>query len=68
MVPLFKRGTKQIEIAATAVLTGDFELALPGLLGEGTPLSASSSASWQGKWVVEYEAGRAQPLTSGELV
>jgi putative transposase len=47
VLPLFKRQTREVgtmipELFLHGLSTGDFELALRGLLGEGAPLSVSS--------------------------
>ncbi len=60
VLPLFKRQTKQVrdlipELYLHGLASGDFELALRGLLGEGAPLSASSLQRLKEKWEVEYE-------------
>jgi hypothetical protein len=46
---------------------GDFELALRGLLGEGTPLSPPSRARRKAQWQAEYEAGKRQRLDGLEV-
>src|SRR5437879_6262422 len=60
VLPLFKRQTKQVrdlipELYLHGLASGDFELALRGLLGEGAPLSASSLQRLKEKWESEYE-------------
>jgi len=60
VLPLFKRNTQQVrdlipELYLHGLASGDFELALRGLLGEGAPLSASSLQRLKEKWQGEYE-------------
>ena len=68
ILPMFKRRTKEIgeilpELYLHGLSTGDFELALRGLLGDGAPLSASSIQRLKSKWEVEYEAWRSEDLS-----
>jgi putative transposase len=58
--PLFKRHTRQVrdlipELYLHGLASGDFELALQGLLGQGAPLWASSLQRLKEKWQGEYE-------------
>ena len=60
ILPLFKRQTKEVrglipELYLHGLASGDFELALRELLGEGAPLSASSLQRLKEKWQGEYE-------------
>jgi transposase-like protein len=60
VLPLFKRHTKEVgelipELYLHGLASGDFELALRELLGEGAPLSASSLQRLKEKWQGEYE-------------
>jgi len=48
--------------------SGDFELALRGLLGEGAPLSASSMQRLKGLWQAEYETWKRADRSGLELV
>ena len=48
--------------------SGDFELALRGLLGEGAPLSATSLQRLKGVWQAEYEQWKQGELSQLELV
>jgi len=48
--------------------SGDFELALRGLLGEGAPLSAGSLMRLKGAWQAEYAAWKRADLSQLELV
>jgi len=63
ILPLFKRQTKEVrelipELYLHGLASGDFELALRELLGEGAPLSASSLQRLKEKWQGEYEKWR----------
>jgi putative transposase len=67
VLPLFKRQTQQVrdlipELYLHGLASGDFELALRGLLGEGAPLSASSLQRLKEKWEQEYEQWRSTPI------
>jgi transposase-like protein len=60
VLPFFKRQTKQVrdlvpELYLHGLASGDFELALRHLLGEGAPLSPSSLQRLKEKWQGEYE-------------
>jgi transposase-like protein len=60
LLPLFKRQSKEVrelipELYLHGLASGDFELALRELLGEGAPLSASSLQRLKQKWQGEYE-------------
>jgi putative transposase len=60
VLPLFKRQTEAVrglipELYLHGLASGDFELALRELLGEGAPLSASSLQRLKEKWQGEYE-------------
>jgi transposase-like protein len=57
---MFKRHSKEVgdlipELYLHGLASGDFELALRELLGEGAPLSASSLQRLKTKWEGEYE-------------
>ena len=67
VLPLFKRQTKQVrdlipELYLHGLASGEFELALRGLLGEGAPLSATSLQRLKEKWEAEYEQWRGEPI------
>ena len=69
-LPLFKRQTKQVrdlipELYLHGLASGDFELALRGLLGQGAPLSASSLQRLKEKWQGEYEQWKSAPIEEG---
>jgi putative transposase len=60
LLPLFKRQSKEVrelipELYLHGLASGDFELALREVLGEGAPLSASSLQRLKKKWQGEYE-------------
>ncbi len=60
ILPMFKRQSKEVrelipELYLHGLASGDFELALRELLGEGAPLSASSLQRLKEKWQGEYE-------------
>ena len=67
VLPLFKRQTKEVrdlvpELYLHGLASGDFELALRGLLGEGAPLSATSLQRLKEKWQGEYEQWKSAPI------
>jgi transposase-like protein len=67
VLPMFKRQTKQVrelipELYLHGLASGDFELALRELLGDGAPLSASSLQRLKQKWESEYERWRSAPV------
>lgn len=73
VLPLFKRKSKELgemlpELYLHGLSSGDFELALRGLLGDGAPLSASSIQRLKAKWELEYDAWKKQDLSSLETV
>lgn len=60
ILPMFKRQTEAVralipELYLHGLASGDFEMALRELLGEGAPLSASSLQRLKEKWQGEYE-------------
>lgn len=60
ILPMFKRQSKEVrelipELYLHGLASGDFELALRELLGQGAPLSASSLQRLKEKWQGEYE-------------
>ena len=72
VLPLFKRQTREVrdllpELYLHGLSTGDFELALRGLLGEGAPLSATSLSRLKEKWEAEYEQWKRAPIEEAEL-
>jgi transposase-like protein len=73
VLPLFKRRTAELgamlpQLYLHGLSSGDFELALRGLLGEGAPLSAASLARLKGAWQTEYEGWKRADLSERELV
>jgi transposase-like protein len=73
VLPLFERRTTEVgkvlpELYLHGLSTGDFELALRGLLGDAAPLSASSIERLKSKWLVEFDAWRRRSLEGREVV
>jgi putative transposase len=73
VLPLFKRRSAELgallpRLYLHGLSTGDFELALRGLLGEGAPLSASSMQRLKGIWQAEYADWKRADLSHLELV
>lgn len=73
VLPLFKRRTAELgamlpQLYLHGLSSGDFELALRGLLGEGAPLSAASLLRLKGVWQAEYESWKGADLSELELV
>jgi transposase-like protein len=73
ILPLFKRRTKEVsemipELYLHGLATGDFELALRGLLGEGAPLSVGSLQRLKAKWQLEYESWKKRDVSSLKIV
>ena len=73
MLPLFKRRSNELgqmlpQLYLHGLATGDFELALRGLLGEGAPLSAGSLMRLKAGWQAEYAAWKRADLSQLELV
>lgn len=69
VLPLFKRRSKEIgemlpDLYLHGLSSGDFELALRGLLGDSAPLSASSIDRLKAKWKLEYDEWKARDLSS----
>jgi putative transposase len=67
ILPMFKRQSKQVralipELYLHGLASGDFELALRQLLGEGAPLSASSLQRLKEKWQGEYAQWHQEPI------
>src|ERR1041385_8605026 len=63
VLPLFKRRSQELgamlpQLYLHGLSSGDFELALRGLLGEGAPLLASALQRLKGVWQAEYEQGK----------
>src|SRR6202011_6188643 len=73
LLPLFVRRTEAVsellpQLYLQGLAQGDFELALRGLLGDGTPFSASSIERLRAKWQLEYEAWRSRRLDNLAVV
>jgi transposase-like protein len=73
ILPYFKRKSKDLgdvlpELYLHGLSSGDFELALRGLLGSGAPLSASSIQRLKAKWQLEYEEWQSGDLSELEVV
>jgi putative transposase len=73
VLPLFKRRSHELgamlpQLYLHGLSSGDFELALRGLLGEGAPLSAASLIRLKSAWQAEYAAWRRTDLSQLELV
>lgn len=73
VLPLFKRRSHELgamlpQLYLHGLASGDFELALRGLLGEGAPLSGASLMRLKGAWQAEYAAWRGTDLSQLELV
>ena len=71
VLPMFKRQSKQVralipELYLHGLASGDFELALRHLLGEGAPLSASSLQRLKEKWQSEYAQWNRQPIKESQ--
>jgi hypothetical protein len=73
VLPLFKRRTQAVgellpELNLHGLSTGDFELALRGLLSAGAPLSASSIQRLKARFEVEHEQWKERDLSQLEVV
>ena len=73
IIPFFKRRSKEVgqllpDLYLHGLAKGDFDLALRGLLGEGSPLLASVIERLKAKWHLEYEEWKGQDLSSFEVV
>jgi transposase-like protein len=71
VLPLFKRQTEAVralipELYLHGLASGDFELALRELLGDGAPLSASSLQRLKEKWQGEYEQWKSTAIEEKE--
>jgi putative transposase len=63
-------GVKELipELYLHGLATGDFELAMRGLLGEGASLSPASIIRLKAKWESEYESWRKRDLSEHKYV
>jgi putative transposase len=73
VLPLFTRRTQEVgtllpELYLHGLSSGDFELALRGLLGEGAPLSASSLQRLKARFELEYETWAKRDLSDLRIV
>ena len=73
ILPLFQRRTPEVahllpELYLHGLATGDFTLALRGLLGDGAPLSASSVQRLTEDWQRDYQRWRQRDLSALEPV
>jgi transposase-like protein len=73
VLPLFQRQSKEVdrllpELYLHGLSSGDFDLALRGLLGEAAPLSASAVDRLKVAWQAEYETWNQRPLHELEAV
>lgn len=73
ILPLFRRRTQEVgtllpELYLHGLSSGDFDLALRGLLGEGAPLSASSIQRLKARFELEYEAWTRRDLSELQVV
>jgi transposase-like protein len=72
ILPLFKRRTTAVglllpELYLHGLSTGDFDVALRGLLGEGAPLSASSIQRLKVRFELDYETWKQRDLSGLEV-
>ena len=73
LLPLFARRTPEVsallpELYLHGLASGDFELALRGLLGEEAPLSATTVARLKTRWHAEYAQWAGRSLADHEVV
>lgn len=73
ILPLFQRRTPEVaallpELYLHGLASGDFELALRGLLGDAAPLSASAVQRLTHDWHAQYATWKTQDLSRLELV
>lgn len=73
VLPLFRRRTQEIgqmlpQLYLHGLSSGDFELAMRGLLGEGAPLSASSIARLRDSWTAEFITWKQRSLKDKQIV
>ncbi len=73
VLPFFKRRSRELGemlpgLYLHGLASGDFELALRGLLGEGAPLSAASLTRLKAHWAAEYAAWKCRDLKDLEVV
>lgn len=73
ILPLFQRRTPEVaallpELYLHGLASGDFELALRGLLGDAAPLSASAVQRLTRDWQTQYATWKTRDLSKTELV
>jgi putative transposase len=73
VLPLFQRKSAEVgralpDLYLHGLASGDFELAMRGLLGDGAPLSSSSILRMKGVWQAEYESWRQRSMKEAEVV
>jgi putative transposase len=73
VLPLFRRRTQEVgqllpQLYLHGLSSGDFELAMRGLLGEGAPLSASSIARLRDGWTAEFITWKQRSLKEKQIV
>lgn len=73
VLPLFTRRTREVgevlpELYLHGLSSGDFELALRGLLGESAPLSASSIQRLKARFEIDYAAWTTRDLSTVQIV
>lgn len=73
LLPLFARRTPEVsallpELYLHGLASGDFELALRGLLGDEAPLSATTVARLKTRWHAEYAQWAGRSLADHEVV
>jgi putative transposase len=65
VLPMFRRHSEEVGELMPELASGDFELALRHLLGNGAPLSASSLQRLKEKWQDEYAQWTNAPIEQG---
>jgi transposase-like protein len=73
ILPLFERRTKQVsellpQLYLHGLSSGDFEMAMRGLLGNGAPLSASSIGRLKAVWQAEHATWKQRSLADLNVV
>jgi transposase-like protein len=73
VLPLFKRRTQEVgkllpELYLHGLSSGDFDMAMRGLLGDGAPLSASSISRLREGWIAEYVTWKNRSLRDKRIV
>jgi putative transposase len=73
VLPLFKRRTVEVgqllpQLYLHGLSSGDFELAMRGLLGDGAPLSAGSIARLRENWTAEFIRWKQRSLGDSHIV